>query len=81
MSGSRLRNVSKRLPHRHLLCDVELIKTACFARLDQTVQGGLESVQGHIQPAALHALRCWWIPEFHASILFESVFDGDSFSQ
>jgi hypothetical protein len=53
-----------------------------FDGFDQTVQSGVEGIQGHIQRRALIAFACWcWIPEFNTPILFESVFDDNPFSQ
>ena len=40
-----------------------------------------EVVEGLIQPTALFARRCWWVPELHASIVFEDAFDNKLFSQ
>ena len=68
-------------PDRHLLICGELIKTTGFDGFDQTSHSGVDGIQGHIQHRTLFAFGCWWIPEFHAFILFESVFGDKLFSQ
>jgi hypothetical protein len=67
------------LPQCHLLIGCELIKPTGFNLLDHIIESGVEGVEGHIEWAALVALSCVVVPEFHTSILFESVFDGKRF--
>jgi hypothetical protein len=69
------------VPHRHLLIGCELIKRTGFDGFDYIGEGGVVGIQGHIQRRALIAFGCWWIPEFHTPILFESVFDDNPFFQ
>ena len=69
------------LPDGYLLVCCKLIKPTGFDGFDHTIQSIVEGIQGHIQPTALSALVRCWIPEFHTSILFESVFDDKPFSQ
>jgi hypothetical protein len=68
------------LPYGHLLIRCQLIKSTGLDGFDQTVQSGVEGIQGHIQRTALSALVCCWIPEFHTSILFEYTFYDKPFS-
>jgi hypothetical protein len=55
------------LPYGHLLICCELVKSTGFDGFDQTIQGGVEGIQGHIHRCAFDALLCWWIPEFHTT--------------
>ncbi len=81
MSGSRLRRVSKLLPHRDLLVSCEVIKSAGFDGVIKLGEAVVEGVEGLIEPTARVARRCCGIPELHASIVFEDVFDDKLFSQ
>lgn len=69
------------LPHRHLLGGIELSKTARFDGGDQFGEGGVESIEDQIHRRALVALSCGWVPELHASIVFETLFYDKQFSQ
>ena len=41
---------------------------------------GIEGVEGHLHRTALFALVWYAVPELHASIVFEHVFDEKLFS-
>jgi hypothetical protein len=69
------------LPHRDLLVDFEVIKPAGFGGADEVGECGVEAVEGFIQQRALAGFCCCGVPEFHASIVLESVFDDKLFSQ
>jgi hypothetical protein len=58
-----------------------LIKSAGVDGADQLGEGCVEVVEGLIQPTARFARRCCGVPEFHASIVFEDVFDDKLFCQ
>ena len=81
MSGCRLRKVSKRCHTATFSSAVEVIKSAGFDGCDQLGEAVVEGVEGLIQPTALVTRRCWWVPEFHASIVFEEAFENKLFSQ
>jgi hypothetical protein len=69
------------LPKADLLSRIELIKTAALDRVEEFGIHVVESVQDHIQRGALSAFSHIVIPELHASILFEDVFDSKFFQQ
>jgi hypothetical protein len=58
-----------------------LVKSAGFEGVDQVGEGCVDVVEGLIEPTARFARRCCWIPEFHASIVFEDAFENKLFSQ
>jgi hypothetical protein len=68
------------LPHRHRGGSIKVIKTAGFKHGKEFAEGVVEFVEDHIQLVALNALSIVVVPEFHASIIFEYVFDDKSFS-
>jgi hypothetical protein len=49
-----------------------LIKATGFHRVDQVNKNGIEGVEGRIHSGVV-------APEFHASIVFEEVFDNKQF--
>jgi hypothetical protein len=69
------------LPHRDLLVGFEVIKPAGFGGADEVGERGIETIEGLIHRRALVALGCCGVPEFHASIILECVFDDKLFSQ
>ena len=73
INGSRFRRVSKRCHTATFAARVELIKTTGFNGFHEFGQVIVEFVQGHIQPAALGALRCCWIPEFHTHLFYSNL--------
>ena len=52
-----------------------------FDGRDQLGEAVFEVVEGRIQPTARFARRCCGVPEFHASTIFEDMFDDKLFSQ
>jgi hypothetical protein len=68
-------------PHRDLLIGVQVVKPAGFEGADEVGECGIEGVEGLIHYRALVAFGCGGVPEFHASIVLESVFDDKQFSQ
>ena len=81
MSGCRLRMVSKRC-HTATFSSAERWSSppvsTVVIKLGEAV---FEGVEGLIQPTARFARRCCWVPELHASIVFEDAFDNKLFSQ
>jgi hypothetical protein len=69
------------LPHRDLLIGVQVVKPAGFEGRDEVGERGIEGVEGFIQHRALVAFCCGGVPEFHAPIVLEYVFDDRLFSQ
>jgi hypothetical protein len=69
------------LPHRHLLVVLQLIKSAVFGGVDEVGECGIEGVEGFIHHRALVAFCCCGVPELHAPIVLESVFDNKLFPQ
>ena len=63
------------LPHRHLPGGCQVIKSTRFDGADQGIESFIEGVEGRIQWCALLALGVGGVPEFHASIVFETPFD------
>jgi hypothetical protein len=58
-----------------------LIKSAGVDTGDQLGEAVFEGVEGLVQPTALVARRCSWIPELHAPIVFEDLFENKLFCQ
>jgi hypothetical protein len=69
------------LPHSQLFGRRQLIKSAGFHRGDQISESRVQGIEGLIYRRALFALSRRWIPEFHASILFENMFANKLFYQ
>jgi hypothetical protein len=62
------------LPHRHLVRRIQVIKSTRFDGADQGIESFIEGVEGRIHSGA------GGIPEFHASIVLERVFDDKLFA-
>ena len=69
------------LPPADLLRRIELLKAAALNRFQDFAIHVVEFVEDHIQPGAFGALCSCLVPEFHAPIVFEDVFDDKPFSQ
>jgi hypothetical protein len=79
--GEFVADAFEALPHHHLLVRFEMVKPAGFDGADQVGECCIEGVEGLIHYRALVAFWCCGIPEFHAPIVFESLFDDKLFSQ
>jgi hypothetical protein len=56
-----------------------VVESAGFDGADHIAKSGVEAVEGFIQQRALAGF-CWCgVPEFHAPIIFEDVFDDKFF--
>ena len=69
------------MPHRDFLVSVQLIKPAGFDGRDQFGEVVVELVEDSLHHRALVAFSCCEVPELHASMILESVFDDKPFSQ
>ena len=68
-------------PPADLLRGIQLIKAAALNRFQDFAVDVVEFVEDHIQPGAFGALCSCLVPEFHAPIVFEDVFDDKPISQ
>jgi hypothetical protein len=79
--GSLLRMRSKRCHTATCWSAFEVVKPAGFDGADQVGECCIEGVEGLIHYRALVAFWCCGVPEFHAPIVFEDVFDAKCVSQ